>query len=639
MIIEDPLVGGLLVLRHVGTIAAAAVLLLLYAAVGGWILRRAFGWTADEPARWAVQSTVGLGTLALTFLTLSLVGLLGRHWVLLVTVVLLVAFRHELRREALVVIAAGRRAIGASVPQRLLLALTLVAGLAMLAIAVGPPSDWDALMYHLRVPRQLLEVGRLHVPVDNFHVALVNAAQFASLPLVALGLYAGPAVLQVGFVGVALVATYALARAAGLRADAGWVAVLAVLGSPIVVLVGVTARIDVTLVAAVVAAHVVALEVRHRDDDRLAPLLGVLLGIAVAIKPQAGAYAVALVPVLAWRRPGAWRRVATVTAVALLAFLPWAIKNQLLVGAVFYPLGAPAWFQPWLVELYGSRVIPAGVDTAILQVLPASRERFDVAALFLSPERLTIETEGRWYLPSLLFALLPMAAWQWRRRPVAVAVAGVGLAYVAFATLPFGGAINLRYLMPAMPALGVGVAAALEDVVLAWRGRRAWLLATCLAVVAVGGSLAALRSRLLRPPVLLQYALGRIPAREVFRAHADAPVRLLPAQVEAVDRFVPGEGVVLLVNESRGLAFTRPVLADVLLSNWSFVSQSPAASRCLRGTGITHVLVNRRSLQFYRDRGASDSVLRLPELEAFRSRCVRVVPFADGAAELWTLTP
>jgi hypothetical protein len=348
---------------------------------------------------------------------------------------------------------------------------------------------------------------------------------------------------------------------------------------------------------------------------------------------------VALLPVLAWRRPGAWRRVATVTAVAVLTFAPWAIKNQLLVGAVFYPLGAPAWFQPWLAEIYGSRIIPAGVDTAILQVLPASRDRFDVAALFLSPQRLTIETEGRWYLPSLLFALLPLVAWQWRRRPVAVAVTGVGLAYVAFATLPFGGAINLRYLMPAIPALGVGVAAALEDVVLAWRSRRAWLLATCVAVAAVGGSLAALTSRLLRPPVLLQYALGRIPAREVFRAHADPPVRLLPAQVDAVDRFVPEKGLVLLVNESRGLAFTRPVLADVLLSNWSFVSQSPAASRCLRGTGITHVLVNRRSLQFYRYRGATDAVLRLAELDAFRARCVRAVPFADGATELWTLAP
>lgn len=639
MIVEDPLVGGLLVLRHVSAIGAAAVLLLLYVAVGGWLLRRAFGWTVDGPARWAVQATVGLGALALTFLMLSVVGLLGRHWVLLVTVALLAAFRHGLRREAMATIAAARRAIDAPLTQRLLLAVTVIAGLAMLAIAVGPPSDWDALMYHLRVPRQLLDVGRLHVPVDNFHVALVNAAQFASLPLVALGLYAGPAVLQVGFVGLTLVATYALARAAGLRADAGWVAVLAVLGSPIVILVGVTARIDVTLLTSVVAAHLVALEVRHRDDDRLLPLLGLLLGIAVAIKPLAGAYAVALVPVLAWRRRGAWRRVATVTAVALLTFAPWAIKNRLLVGAVFYPLGAPVWFQPWLAELNGSRVIPAGVDTAILEVLSASRDRFDVAALFRSPQRLTIETEGRWYIPSLLFALLPLVAWQWRRRPVAVAVTGVGLAYVAFSTLPFGGAINLRYLMPAMPALGVGVAAALEDVVSAWRSRRAWVLATCIAATAVGGSFAALTSRLLRPPVLLQYAVGRIPAREVFRAHADAPVRLLPAQVDAVDRFVPEDGMVLLVNESRGLAFTRPVLADVLLSNWSFVSQSPAASRCLRGTGITHLLVNRRSLQFYRDRGASDAVLRLAELDAFRLRCVREVPFADGATELWALTP
>lgn len=635
MIIDDPTLGGWLMLRHLAAVLGAVALVLVQLAVGRRVVQRVFIQPADAATRWAVEATIGIGATGVLYLIIAALGLLSPVVVVTTCVAVAVAVRSELGQSVAAVADALRSSLaaGGGRPLRAGMAIAIAA---MVLVAVGPPSDWDSLMYHLRVPQQLLDAGRLAVPEDNFHVALVNAAQFSTLPLVAVGSFSGPAIVQVLMATLVLAATFALARRSGLGTDGGWVAVLCVLGSPIVLLVAVTARIDVTLMLALVAAHLVALDARETEDLRTSALLGLLLGIAVATKPQAGAYAVALLPVMTWRRARAARALATTVLVAGCTFLPWAIKNQLLVGAPFYPLGAPGWFQPWLAELYGSRVIPPSIETSVLEVLPGARERFSLWTFFLDPQRLTIETEGRWYAPTVALVLLPLAIARVRVRAAAVAVAGVGVAYFVFATVPFG-AINLRYLMPALPALGVGVAVAVEPVLVAWRARGARILPLVAVMVVVFGSIAALTHRLLQPPVLLRHAFGLATAREVFAAHPDGPVRLLLAPAEAVARHVPASGRVLLVNESRGLAFSRPVLADVLLSNWPFVAQSPAAAACLRDTDITHLLVNTRSRQFYRDRGATPRELGDEALTQFRERCVSRIPFANGTAELWEL--
>lgn len=78
-------------------------------------------------------------------------------------------------------------------------------------------------MYHLRIPLGLLEQGRLATPADSFHVALVGASHFATLPLLAAGLRSGPAVMQVAALVLTLMSTGQLAERAGVS-RARWLA-------------------------------------------------------------------------------------------------------------------------------------------------------------------------------------------------------------------------------------------------------------------------------------------------------------------------------------------------------------------------------------------------------------------------------
>ena len=51
-------------------------------------------------------------------------------------------------------------------------------------------------MYHLRVPAQFLEAGRIYLLEDNLHVTYVQLVHMLYLPLLAYGSTSGPALLR-----------------------------------------------------------------------------------------------------------------------------------------------------------------------------------------------------------------------------------------------------------------------------------------------------------------------------------------------------------------------------------------------------------------------------------------------------------
>jgi 4-amino-4-deoxy-L-arabinose transferase-like glycosyltransferase len=481
-------------------------------------------------------------------------------------------------------------------------------------------------MYHLRIPVWLLEHGRLAVPPDSFHVALVGGAHFASLPLLAAGLASGPALMQVAALALVMAGTPSLARAAGASRRSGWLAAAMVLGSPVFVLVAITARVDVTLVLALVAAHLALLSAASHDDDPKAlPIAALLVGAAMAIKPHAGAYALMLVP-LGWRAARGLRPALVAAAIAVLVSAPWYVKNQVLVGAPLYPIGAPGWFEPWIAELFGNRVRPDSIDASVLRALPDARASFNLADAFLAPDKLTIEGEGAFYALSPMLVLLPLAALLFRGQARAAGIAAVGIGYALLVVLPFG-RINLRYLMPAVPALSVGVAVALE-----WIAERAGarlsqdmrrVLAVVLLVTALLPLSGALRQRLLTgDQVLLRHAAGLASTEDVWRLHPDGTARSFAPVVMNVRRLVPENGKVLMLWEARGAPFGREVLIDVMLSNWSYVAQSGKLEDCLAGSGITHILAGSGSVEYYVGRGADPRVFMLDRFVPFRERCL-----------------
>jgi hypothetical protein len=644
----DVRTGAIVIAQHLGTMLAALVLLLIQVGVGARTRRRlaaASGAAGGETMhaavwRWPVDAALGASLLALVLLAASAVGALQPVTVLVITLASgALVWRDALTaaHELPTLVTRGRLPV---------LALLVL----LLAAAEAPPTEWDSVMYHVRIPLWLLEQGRLAVPPDSLHVSLIGGAHFATLPLLALGLRAGPAVMQVVALALVLAGTFALARAALASRAAAWLAVVAVVGTPVFVLVAVTARVDVTLVLALVAAHVALATARARvalgqSSGELLAVTALLLGGAVAIKPQAGAYAVALIP-LAWpvlRSLPSVRPALVASALGLLVSVPWLLKNALLVGAPFAPIGAGDRLEPWLATILGGPVVPAGMDTSILRALSESRAAFDVLAAFFDAGSLTIEGEGAFYALSPVLLLLPVVLFTAKARARALGPLLVGVVYAALVIVPFQ-QINLRYLMPAVPALVVALATGLDAIVAerlgALQRRERAILATILVLAAlfpVGG---ALRHRFFAgSAVLLRHAAGQASAQEVWRRHPDGTVRSYAPVIGNLHRLVPADGKVLMLWEARGLPIERETLVDVRLSNWSFLAQSSAPAACLAGTGITHVMVGTGSVEFYVSRGAKAEAFHLNDFTAFRDRCLTDYVNIGPGFGLFTLRP
>ena len=614
----DTRTGIAVVLGNLAAIGGAALLLLIHVALGARI-RAALGvmGRSDASWRWPVDAVLGGGALAVLLLLIGAAGVLHPAVVLGATVALALVARREL--------IAALAEIPGFFPIRAPGAVLVLLLLVLVAAAVAPPTEWDSLMYHLRIPLWFLEGARVALPPDSFHVALVGGAHFATLPLLAAGLTVGPALMQVAALGLTLAATFALARASGVSRGGGALALAIVLGCPAFVLVAVTARVDVMLVLALLAAHLALLAAADDGDRGALTVASILVGAAIAIKPHAGAYAIALIP-LGWRAARGIRPAAVAALLAAVVALPWYVKNQVLVGAPLYPVGAPGWFEPWLAEIFGSRVRPETLDASILRALPDARTSFNILDAFFAPAELTIEGEGAFYGLSPALLLLPLLFLALRSRPRALALAAVGVAYGLLVVLPFG-RINLRYLMPAIPPLAVATVLALEAGA-DWLGPRlsAQMRRTLGALLIVAALLplsGALRQRLLGgDQVLLRHAIGVASAQEVWRRHPDGTARDYASVIANVQRFVPPDGTVLMLWEARALPLERTVIADLMLSNWSFLAQSDAPARCLEGTGITHILVGGGSAEYYVLRGADPRAFRIDELRAFSARCL-----------------
>jgi hypothetical protein len=643
--IIDARTGLLVALGHLLAVLLALALLVTWVALGAR-LRRALG-AGDAPAadaagtpldamwRWPVDATVGGGMIAMVMLALGTAGALRPLVVLGVTIGAGIAVRGEWAAAVRELVIIGRGWFRGPLVELVPRSLALLLVIALLAAAAAPPTEWDSLMYHLPIPLWMLETGRIAVPPDSFHVALVAASHMATLPLLAARIMEGPALMQVLQLALLMAATIALAREAGLGKARGWLAVAIVLGCPVFVLVAMTARVDVALALGCVVANLVMFRAYRLGAPREVLLASVLVGIAIAIKPHAGAYAIALAP-LGWRAAGGWRVALRGVAIAALIAAPWYIKNQFLVGAPLYPQGAPGWFEPWLAEIFGSRVPPAGFDLSVTQALGQSRQAFNLLDAFFAPGRLTIEGEGAFYALSPLLLLLPLAVLAWRRQRGALVIGLVGLAYAALVIVPFG-RINLRYLMPAIPALAVATVAGLDLVAarLSVDARRLAAVAVVLAALWPLGS--ALGSRLGGEAILLRHAVGLMSEQETWRRHPDGTARSFLPVIENVRQLVPEDGRVLMLWEARTLPFGREMLADVVLSNWSSLAQSPALDACLAGTGITHILAGSGSLNYYLMRGAEQKAFHLDRFGAFRERCLTDYRVVGPGFEFFTV--
>src|SRR2546422_6526932 len=344
--------GVLLILDQLFSVALVLAVFAIAAGVGGRLLK-AGGLRLERPLEALLfGTTAGLGTLATA---IFVVGWWSVRPIVLLAVLVGAAFigRNELRELPLLVkdVLACLRARA----NRLSLSVFVVVALVVITGALTPPTDWDALMYHLRVPQQFLEHGSIYLTEDNAHWAFVSLPHMLYLPLLALGIPAGPALVTALCTLAIALAMFAFAlrfldqRTAGFSLAVLW-------GSGMLVLVAISPRIDTILALYLFLVHYAVICAMESKDARFLYLSAALAGMAVGVKYNALVYLLALAPLGGWllvvrlqQRAGA---VALVLGLALATTLPWVLKNAHFLDDPLHPLPRRLRLGPWLAPLY-----------------------------------------------------------------------------------------------------------------------------------------------------------------------------------------------------------------------------------------------------------------------------------------------
>jgi hypothetical protein len=365
-----------------------SILVVAAAQPAGQVVCRWLGWRPDS---WQDEllyyTSAGLGVIAAGCGMLAAVGLFRPRAVQLLVIAILVA---GLPRLWTMLRRAGWWAQAQAPPETLWFrrGLQLVSAGALAAAfltALAPEKEYDALWYHLGLPKIWLEAGR---PVDLVH-EYVSLYPLQWELVFTAGLVFGGAVSAklLHFICLPLGALLAwqLSRTLAPRAEP-WVAVALFLTVPTVLWESTTAYVDLAL-AIHVGLGVLAL-LRWVDGGGRGwfGLAVVMLGLAMAIKHLALVAVAILAPGLVlwlwrqerWPLQHAIAPVALLVALALIIPLPWHLRAWLASGNPFFP------------ELYGivGASPPERWDSLAERGLSEFKARFGVARTPLNLIRL-----------------------------------------------------------------------------------------------------------------------------------------------------------------------------------------------------------------------------------------------------------
>jgi hypothetical protein len=624
--------GLLLVLDHAFTIAAVLLLLSLCFALGRSVLH-VLGALPKRPIDSLVFSAaVGVGLIATLLLAVGLLGGLQR-----VTIGILLLAIGGASWAGFAKIPESLSAVAASLKVEsedksffmFGVGLLVLAAAVMLLFAVAPPVDWDGLMYHLQIPSQYLDMGRIYLPDDNLHESHIGLIHMLYIPLLAIGSDAGPATLNVGLAALLALATYSMC-ARYLSAKTGCLVLALLWGTTTILLVAITPRVDVAVTLLVFLANYALLSdvLDEVADNKQYYLAAAILGMAIGTKLSAIPYVLALAPLVIWaaaKRTGSFSgtvRVAFAFGACLaLVTMPWLLKNWILLGAPLYPFFAESLVPGWLTSLFGVTSWPSSVDPRLMEFIWELRAPFNLADAFFAPGRLSIEVEGAHYYLNPILLALPLWLFFVRERVLNwLVVPAMAYLVIVLSVLP---SPNLRYLLPAIPALTIAVAhmaVTLSERFLSPAFGRALLISVSILVLAP--STTAVQHRFSRSQALYHF-MGQSSADDYMAS------RIGPAYVDMVnlaEREVGAEGRILMLWDARGYYFEPRVIQDNLSVNWPLLASTLSEDDCLGETGISHVLLGIGSFRYYVVAGGLDPErLSWSEFQQFAANCLELV--------------
>jgi 4-amino-4-deoxy-L-arabinose transferase-like glycosyltransferase len=619
--------GVLLPLDRIFDVGCAVALVVLAWVIGLSIIRRTDVCPESALERLLFTTAIGLGVVGTAVLALGALSLF-QPWALSGLGLLLVWSARDalagLRDESHRL----REELGADAGVWVLIGLGLIATFLLLQSAT-PPTDWDVLTYHLDVPREYLDRGAVLLPEDNHHVAFVGLVHMLYVPLLAVGAESAPAVISAIVALLLALTMYAVGRRL-FDEETGRLASVLVWGSPAILLVAVTARVDVSTTWFLVLAHfAVVLCLERREIGGWWWIAAVMTGLAVATKFSALAYLAGLGPVMLWvllrERDRSLRSVLPPVgfgAVVVLVAAPWLLKNTLLLGAPLYPYLTELRLEPWLADYLGTFTVPASVDPDAFQIPALTREPLSIVALFTDPASMSPEGESDFYFANFVLLLLPLALLGSRRKVFALLVPP--LLYSAVVLLADSW-INLRYLIPAL-VMGTlvtchGVAEVGRRLFSGPPVRSVWF-ATVVATCLLPAGFAAYYKLAETNPH--QYWLGLRSERGYLDGISNPDIYLHVRVRRWINEHLPQDARVVMLFDGRGYEFEPDVLQDNWSRNWPILAAGEPWDDCMRSTGASHVLVNYGHLARMAQRGLDIGTVSWSDFSRFHRACLQI---------------
>jgi hypothetical protein len=555
-------------LRRLGSVAAAVAIFTAawgYGAALGRVLPRFSG----SLERFLATIALGLGALYAMALCLSPLGLLEPAPLVVITGVgIVLAAFHRPRSLA-------RPRLPGGALERWALALIATAGVFALIGALAPEVEYDALWYHLDLPKRYLEAGSL---VD-FRCQYVAHYPSATELLFGYGLALADAIaaklVHFGMGVLLALATYRLGIQVASRRAALFAAAILVV-TPTVTWEATTAYVELATAFFVVLGLSWVIRFAETQARGALALAGLFTGLALATKTLAliaAAPLAVLVAVAARGRP--LRRVGAATGflgIALLPALPWFLRAQIETGNPVFP------------SAYG--VFGADSDLWTPQADAAQQAFYDhfgyrhgagwVPAL---PWDLTMHSAA--FGGSLGVAYLILLPLAMRRRPsrAFTLTALFCLGYIVLWASPLS-SLQMRFLVPVLGPLAVLAGAGFEGAwELARKGAPAAAAATAALVLAV--------LVLALPPFIelhepdgegtLTHVLREVPLDAVTGAESEAAY---------IARRVPAYPAIQRLNAIAGARDRVVVAIDPFANYYSQPEAIPDYAVCLGQAGL-----------------------------------------------------
>ena len=643
--------------RSLGGLIVAVLIFVAWWGLGSVILRLVLpsGGLGSRALDWSIRGLLGSGVWSTIWFLLGM-GKLYRSSVAVAAVGAgLVLAVWEWRHDEPASSAEGPR------PRIGTILIVLVLGLALVA-ALAPPTANDALLYHLALPKAYISSGGLIEVQYNMASYFPLGVEMHAVWAMLLGRLGSPRMAEAAagatlfaFAPLVVLVTYGWARARQLDRTWSTLAALTVAVIPSVYFVTAGKGVDVAVAGYSALALLAVGRWWTTLESRWLWLMALAVGSALSTKLSAVALVAPLMVAVLLRGlmiEGAsssdGRLSAGVTAAMGLCALgagillasPWYIRTWIWTGSPLFPLYSTLWpghapgWDAGRARLFDSLLQIYGRSSSVLDYVFSPL----YVSILAQPE-LPRNYEGILGPAFLLGA--PVVAWAFRRRYLDVELRLASLTAVAIFVLWLMGSQVIRYLLGAMPALAVAIAAAGTAAAVKWgAGSGRFLRGLLLGAAAANALVVVAWFAELNP---LQVVLGGEPREQFLARRLD-----YYAYYETINRELPPGARIWLISTQRDTYhLERPYFADYLfgaytLTQWVREAGDAAELRArAQALGITHILVRHDALINYARSPIVDDAqpreVNLARLELLRAFLTQGTRLLQGGPKFWLI--